>query len=111
MRSRIGVLLVVITALIVSVNGQSSVQAPQADATWKTTSLSVGSGDKFTLPDGSYGWNTRVTAQGVEIRIGNSVLIADEAEAGKWLGTPGLVELELRGNVRLKTLLDPHQPQ
>jgi hypothetical protein len=51
----------------------------------------------------------RLTAQGVEIRIGNSILVADEAEVSNWAGSTGPVEIQVRGNVRLKTILDVHQ--
>jgi hypothetical protein len=107
----IGFLLSGVLVLTVGVNGQSGVQSPQADASWKTTTISVGPGERFTLPDGRTGITSRATAQGVEIRIGNSVLVADEAEVANWTGSTGPAEIQLRGNVRLKTVLDVHQKQ
>ena len=108
---RIGFLLLAVLALAVGVNGQAGVQSPEADATWTTSTISVGPGDRFTLPDGRTGIASRATAQGVEIRLGNSVLVADEAEVANWTGSTGPAEIQLRGNVRLKTVLDVHQKQ
>jgi hypothetical protein len=46
-------------------------------------------------------------ARTVEIRIGNSVITADEASVDDWNGSTGPVEIVLNGNVRVRTVLDP----
>lgn len=108
---RIAFVLLAVLGLTIGVGGQSGVQAPQAQATWKTDAMSIaiGSGDKVTLPGGRAGMAARLVAQGVEIRIGNSILVADEAEVSNWAGSTGPAEVQLRGNVRLRTVLDVRQ--
>lgn len=107
---RIGFLILGVFALTVGVNGQSGVQTPTPEATWNTRTLSVGS-DSQRLPDDAVLVYSRVNAEGVEIRIGNSVILADGAEVARWAGSTGPVEIKLTGHVVLKTVLDVHQKQ
>jgi hypothetical protein len=45
----------------------------------------------------------------LEIHIGDAIITAEAAEVANWIGATGPVEIVLTGNVRLKTILDPHQ--
>jgi hypothetical protein len=106
---RIGFLLLAVVAIAVGVKGQSSAQSPRPDATWRTSSLSVAA-EMQRLPDGTTITRPKMTAEAVEIRVGNSILVADRAEVVvNWAGSTGPAEIRLIGNVVLKTVLNLEQ--
>jgi hypothetical protein len=101
---RIGFLALCVLGLTVGLNGQAGT-AP-AEARWQINSPRVISYSR-PLPDGKTRTAALLQAQSVEIRIGNTVITADQASVDDWLGATGPVEIALTGNVRVRTVLDP----
>jgi hypothetical protein len=91
-------------------NGQSAVAPPRVDnrprtAVLKSRAMEVGAVPR-ALPAGGMTMESHVVAKGeVEIRIGSTVLTADEAEI-HYGGPSEPDDVELRGNVHLKAVLD-----
>ena len=100
---RTGFLVLCLLGLTVVLNGQAGT-AP-AEARWQWESATVGA-DIRILQGGQKAVHV-LRAKTVEIRIGNTVITADEASVDNWIGSTGPVDIALTGNVRVRTVLDP----
>ena len=105
--TRIVLLASCMLGLTIGLNGQTGV-AP-SEATWTTAQISVGPGPVREMPDGHRLMTSRVAAKTVEIRVGQTIITADAAEVGDWVGAVGPVDIVLTGNVHVRTVLDPRQ--
>lgn len=92
-----------ILGLTMVINGQETgAPSNQPVARMLIGSMEVGSAPVKILPGGGSQIGSRAVAKNVEIQVGSAVVTADEAEIR--YGAPGQPdELDLRGNVRMKT--------
>jgi hypothetical protein len=101
-----------ILALTMLVSGQVPIGAPTSDvnvtpaeAILRAKQMQVGVSEPQLRRDGGLTVRSRVVGNGVEIRIGSTLITADEAEIQH--GAPGeQSDVQLRGNVHLKAVLE-----
>ena len=104
---RIALSCLAVLGFTMVVSGQVMVSAPTTpvEATLQAKQLQVGVSEPQVLRDGGLAVKSRVVAMGAEIRIGSTLITADEAEIR--YGAPGeQSDVQLRGNVHLKAILE-----
>ena len=99
-----------ILALTMVVSGQvsaptTSVKATPSEAILQARQMQVGESEPQVLRDGGLALRSRVVGTDVKIRIGSTLITADEAEIR--YGAHGeQSDVQLRGNVHLKAILE-----